>query len=234
MASLMTITHLPYYYFLTTFYGISLRTSSLYLVLDVLSATLPFYLLRRRLPAHAPRAKTAVQNKVIITDWVILLYTSTLGALVYSFFVYTSYLTWLPVHLVTYFDGIHSLEGAHNVQLPPLVLTLFPLGWAARTFLFSPSTAAQTSLADARKGAFNPATATLGSTVERNVWGWSKGTKVVIQRTATLAALAGLMTWIRVWKTLEGSDGVGAFGWASIFVAASMVNGAVMRWVGHV
>ncbi|KAF2432021.1 hypothetical protein EJ08DRAFT_732776 [Tothia fuscella] len=235
MASLTLQTRLPYYYLLTTFYGIPLSTTSIYLFLDTLSATLPFYLMRRRLPVHAPTAKTgSISNNSVIMDWGIFAMTSSLSATLYSLVVYFSFATWIPVHMVTFFDNILSVEAAHTAQVPTLFLTFVPLGWAANTFLFAPATAAQLTLNDIRGTAFNPADTTLLSTIRYNVWGWSKGTKVVLKRTATLAALVGLSTWIRVWKTLEGTESVGAAGWAGVWVLASTLNGLVLRWVGNV
>jgi len=234
MASLTLQTRLPYFYLLTTFYGITLRTSGISLALDVISASLPFYLLRRRLPVHAPNSRTTIKNQVVVTNWQIFALTTALGAVVYSVVVYASFITWLPVHLVTYFDNVRSLEAAHSAQIPALGLTFVPLGWAASTFLFAPSTAAQMSLNDIRSTSFNPATASLSKTIQHNVWGWNKGTKVAISRVTVLAAMVGLSTSIRVWGTIEGSEGLGAVGWASVWVVASVINGAVLRWVGNV
>jgi hypothetical protein len=233
VAALILQSRLPYFYLLTSFYGISSLTSSVYLLVDVLSAALPFYLLRRRLPSHTTKA-IAQPNQNIIRDWVIFLLTTVFSASIYSFFVFASFKTWLPVHIVTYFDNIQSVEAAHNAQLPTMLLTFFPLGWAARTFLFSPSTAARMNLGDMLATSFNPHTATLSDTVRYNFWGWSKGTKVTIKRSVILVAMVGLSTWLRVWKTVEGSESVGAAGWAGLWALASLVNGAAMRWVGNV
>jgi hypothetical protein len=233
VAALTIQTRLPYFYLLTSFYGISALTSSIYLSLDVFSAALPFYLLRRRLPSHSATS-TTLPNQNIIRDSVIFLLTTIFSASIYSAFIYTSFKTWLPVHIVTYFDNIQSLDAAHDAQLPTLLLTFFPLGWAARTFLFSPSTSARKNLGDMVASSFNPHTATLMDTIKHNLWNYSKGTKVVIKRSLILAAMVGLTTWLRVWKTIEGSEGVGAAGWAGLWAVASLVNGAALRWVGNV
>jgi hypothetical protein len=235
MASLTLQTRLPFYYLLTTFYDISFLTSGLCLMFDVISAALPFYMLRRRIPAHDPDAPAgSVTNRSIIQDFPIFLLTTIFAASVYSVIVYTSFATWLPVYMVTHFDDVKSFKAAHAAQLPALVLTFFPIGWAARTFLFAPATGAQTNLGDIRAKAFNPETATLSEHVQHNFWGWSKGTKVLIQRAIVLATMVGLTTWIRVWKTIEGSEGWGAAGWAGLWAFASLVNGLALRWVGDV
>jgi hypothetical protein len=233
VAALTIQTRLPYFYLLTSFYGISALTSGIYLFLDVLSAALPFYLLRRRLPSHTAKG-VSVPNQSILRDSIIFLYTTIFSALIYSTLIYTSFKTWLPVHIVTYFDNVKSLSAAHEAQFPLLLLTFFPLGWAARTFLFSPSTAARANLGDMVATSFNPHTATLSDTVKHNFWNFNKGTKVVIKRSLILSAMVGLTTWLRVWKTVEGSEGLGAAGWAGLWAVASLVNGAALRWVGNV
>jgi hypothetical protein len=233
VAALTIQTRLPYFYLLTSFYGVSALTSSVYLSLDVLGAALPFYMLRRRLPSHTAKAAT-LPNRNILRDSVIFLLTTIFSASIYSAFVYASFKTWLPVHIITFFDNVKSLDAAHDAQLPTLLLTFFPLGWAARTFLFSPSTAARMDLGDMVATSFNPHTATLSDTVKHNFWNYSKGTKVVIKRSVILATMVGLTTWLRVWKTVEGSEGLGAAGWAGLWAVASLVNGAALRWVGNV
>jgi hypothetical protein len=233
MAALTLQTQLPYYFLLTSFHGISLSTTSIYLLLDVFCASLPFFMMRRRLPAHS-NANMALPNHNIVLSWGIFLLTTIFSASIYSLFIYASFKTWLPVHMVTYFDNITSLHAAHDTQLLTLGLTFLPLGWAARTFLFSPSTVARMGLSDMVATAFNPHTATLSDTFKHNFWGWSKGTKVVIKRSVTLAVLVGVTTWLRVWKTVDGSEGLGAAGWAGLWSLASLVNGAALRWVGNV
>lgn len=232
MASLTLQTRLPYYSLLTSFYGITATTSTVCLGLDVLSAAFPFFILRRRALAHSPVA--GINNSSVVSNWTILVLTSTLAASVYASIVYASCMTWLPVHLVTHFDGLRSVDMAHGARIMSLLLTFLPAGWAARTFLFSPSTTASMGLSEIKATAFNPETDTLSATIKHNVWGFSKGTKIVIKRTAILATLVGLTTWIRVWGTVAGSDGVGAAGWAGIWVVASLINGVVLRWAGDV
>ena len=126
------------------------------------------------------------------------------------------------------------MDVAHNSQLPVLALTFFPLGWTAKILLFAPATGAQTHMGDIRTESFNPATASLGDHLNFNLWGWSKGTKVMLKRTAVLSIGIFLATWIKTWKTLEGSELLGSAGWAAMWAATTLLNGALLRWVGDV
>jgi hypothetical protein len=233
MAALTLQTRLPYYYLINTFYGVSLQTSAICLIIDIASASLPFYLLRSRIPAHNSKAPSgAVSNRSIIQDFQVNLYTTTFAATIYSLILYVSLRSWLTVYLVTNFDGVRSLEAAHAVQLPALLLTALPLGWAANTFLFSPSTGARPSLSDLTAKAFNPESATLWEHIKHNLWGWNVGTKVLIKRNFVLAGMVGFATWFRVWKTLEGSEARGSAGWGALWAASSFASGVLLRWVG--
>lgn len=235
MASLALQTRLPYYFLLTTFYSISLRTVSLALLYDVLSCALPFTLLRNRIPAHSSRVpRGAVANRSIISDLSLQALITVFAATIYGVIMYVSYNSWLLPYLITNFDGVRTFDVAHNSQLPVLVLTFFPLGWTAKILLFAPATAAKPNLGDIKAEAFNPAEAGLSEHLLQNVWGWSKGTKVMMQRTIVLAISVFLATWVRTWKTLEGSEVWGSAGWAALWAVASLLNGALLRWVGDV
>lgn len=139
------------------------------------------------------------------------------------------------MHLVLHFDGLPTIAPAHAAAaLPRLLLTLLPLGYAAREFLFAPATGARLNLGDIRARAFNPATATLAETVRYNLWGYSKRTRELIKRTATLVVVSGFNTWLQTFVTVEGVESVGAAGWAGVWAAAAVGTGLVYAWVGDV
>jgi len=236
MASLAIQTRLPYYFLLHTFYSVSLRTSGLALLYEILSAALPFTLLRNRIPSHdtstAPR--NSVANISILRDFGLQLLVTVFAASIYSVVMFISYKSWLLTYLVTNFEGVGTFEVAHNSQLPVLVLTFFPLGWTAKILLFAPATGAQPNLGEIKAEVFNPAVAGLAEHFKFNIWGWSKGTKVIMKRTVVLAVSVFLATWIKTWKTLEGSEVLGSAGWAALWALASVLNGALLRWVGDV
>ena len=187
--------------------------------------------MRGRAASHDPSAP--VPNRNIVHDPIVTALTILVPAAIYSALIYASFATWLPVHIVTYFDGVRNLERAHAAQLPTIIASFFPLGWAARSFLFSPSTTASPGTAEAVRSAFNPVTATLTETVRYNFWGWTKGWKVLIQRVLVLASVTGVATWVKVWGSLEGSEAYGAFGWASLWSTATIVVGLVLGWIAE-
>jgi hypothetical protein len=232
MAALTIQTRLPYYYLINTFYEVSLSTSVICLAIDIASASLPFLLLRSRIPAHNSKSPAgSVANRSIIKDFTTNIYVIVFSASIYALVLFTSIQSWLTVYLVTNFDGVRSFEAARALQIPALVLSCMPLGWSATTFLFSPSIGAKASLSDISATAFNPETATLWEHVKHNIWGWSVGTKVIMKRNLILASLVGTATWLRVWKTLEGSEAMGSAGWAALWASTNLVTGALLRWV---
>jgi len=182
--------------------------------------------------AEAP--KGAVSNRSIINDWEVSVYNSLLAAGIYGLVVYGSFVTWLPVYLVTHFNGIRDISATHEASLPLLMASFIPIGIAAKSFLFTPATGAARNLNDIKTVAFNPQTATLWETIWYNVWGYSKRTRIMIKRTATLAIFCFLNTWLQVAATVEGAELLGAIGWASVWATAAILTGTVFWWVGHV
>lgn len=110
------------------------------------------------------------------------------------------------------------------------------LGVATKSFVFTPSTATSDSLAEIRAKAWNPATATLGETVRRNLGfsGWSKRSKMVVRRTAVLMLVSGVNTFVQTYVTVEGVEAVGAAGYAGVWVAGAGITGLVLGLVGAV
>ena len=182
--------------------------------------------------AEAP--KGAVSNRSIINDWEVALYNSLLAAGVYGLVVYGSFKTWLPVHLVTNFNGLRDISAAHEANLSILMASFIPVGIAAKSFLFTTATGAARNLEDIKATAFNPETATLMETIWYNLWGYSKRTRIMIKRTATLATVCFLNTWLQVAATIEGVEVFGAIGWASVWATAAILTGMSFWWVGHV
>ena len=235
LASLTLLSHLPPLYLLTSFYSIRPSTAVASLVIDIITTYLPFRLLRPLLPAHKPATtKSAVPNRSIITDLPVRALTTLLAAAIYGIVVYTSYRSWLPVHLVTYFDGLKDISAAHSPALPLLIASFIPIGYAAHEFLFTPFAGSTADLNDLATPAFDPETATLGETLRYNFWGYSKRSKFIITRTLTLMAVTGLNTWLHTFVTIEGAESLGAVGWSSVWVAAAALTGLTFWWVGNV
>ena len=235
LASLTLLSHMPPLYLLTTFYGIRPTTMMSSLLIDIVTTYVPFRLLRTMSAIHDVEApKGAVSNRNILNDLPIRFYTSVLAAGIYGVVVFASFWTWLPVYLVIHFDGLRDISAAHSAALPFLILSFLPIGYAAREFLFTPATGAKRDLGDIKASAFNPETATLGETVIYNVWGFSKRTRTLIQRTATLILVTSMNTWIQTYVVIEGAEGYGAAGWAGVWAAAAALTGLTYWWVGNV
>jgi hypothetical protein len=149
--------------------------------------------------------------------------------LIYSVTLFSAYTIYLPVYFVTYFTNIHTIAAAHNASL----VTLFPislvLGLGAKSFIFTPATAASS-----RALVFNPETATLTETLWHNVLGYSPRTKTVITRTVTLMLVSGVNTFVQTFVTTEGAEARGALGYSAVWVVAGGVTGVALGVVGAV
>jgi hypothetical protein len=224
-------------YLLATFYNISPSTILSSLVIDALTTYIPFRLLRPLSLAHASSTSSSsvvVPNREIVTDFPIQTLTTILAAGIYSVTLSIAFASYLPVAFVTYFNNIPSIAAAHSstpITLLPLTLVL---GLAARSFIFTPATAFSPSLGDAKAAAFNPATATLAETFEHNFLNYSSRTKIVIKRTATLMFVSGINTFVQVYVTIEGVEAPGAVAYAAVWVAAALVAGLSLGFVGNV
>jgi hypothetical protein len=209
LAALSMLSQGPPLYLLNTFYSVRSTTVISSLVIDSLATYIPFRLLRPLSLAHAAfnsKSSVAVPNRDVVTDFTVQASITLLAAGIYSVTLYSAYASYLPIYLVTYFEGISSISAAHSatpISLMPLTL-LF--GLATKSFIFTPSAVAVPSLADAKASAFNPATATLAQTFRYNVWGFSPRTKIVLRRTLTLMLVTGVNTFVQSFVTIEGVE----------------------------
>jgi hypothetical protein len=182
--------------------------------------------------AHATssffRSSPVVPNDYIVTDPIVQALTTFLAASIYSVVLYTSYVTFLPISLVTYFDNIPTIEAAHSsTYISLLPLTLF-LGLAAKSFIFTPSAASAPSTGDAKNSAFNPVTATLTESFLWNILGYSSRAKVVIKRTLLLMLVSGLNTFVQTAITIEGVETRGAVAYSLVWVVAAAITGMAL------
>ena len=235
LASLTLLSHLPPLYLLHTFYSIQTSTVITSLFIDIIATYLPFRLLRPLSPVHNSTApESAGLNRSIIEDIPVRLLTTLFAAAIYGTVIFASYQSWLPVYLVTHFDGIRDISAAHSPALPMLVATCVPIGYAAKEFLFTTSAGSRGGLGDASASSFDPATATLFETVYYNFWGFSKRSKLVITRTATLVFVTSLNTWLQTFVTIKGVENYGAVGYAALWASAGALTGLAFLWVGNV
>jgi hypothetical protein len=232
LAALTFLSHLPTLHLLTSFYTIRPTTVVTSLLVDVISTYLPFRLLRRILPPHATSPpKGVVANKSVINDLQIQFLVVVLGAAVYAISVFSSFTTWLPTYLVVHFNGLRDLSGVYTAQFQRILLTSVPIGLATKVFLFTPAAGTPRDEADNRIAVFDPQSATLEETVRYNFWGFSARQRALYTRTAVLAGVTLVHTWLQVYVTVEGAEGYGAFGWAMVWSMAAVLTGAVYSWI---
>lgn len=218
---------MPYYALLHTFYETSAKTLGTSFVIDMVSLTLPFYLLRplNFYNAHKPTTRPQAVNE-LAADRSVQFYMTSFAAAIYSLIVYSSFYTWLPVYMIIHFDEVRSLDAAHNAILPVLFVACAPIGYAAKNFLFKPA------IASARvvNAPFDPRTATLAQTFTYNIGGES----ILVSRTILLILFTFFNTFVRVFATVEGSDPYGAAGWGALWSVAALAVGAGFAWAGEI
>nr|POE80170.1 hypothetical protein CFP56_79540 [Quercus suber] len=240
LASLAALGNVPYYFLLSAFYGVHYSTTVVALTIDVVAAALPLALLGFRNHPH-DTTKPRTENQVVAQDWSINGLISLLGAAVFSIAVYSGFYTWLPSYLIVHFDGLRSLEYAHESSLPLIVLLFFPIGAAVTQFLFVPAvgTAGNPGLTDLAvhpdKAPFDPENASFAQTLAYNVgFGHaSKRAEVLAKRTAVLVACTSVSTFVRVLFALEGTEVTGAAGWAALWGSACALTGLAFALVAN-
>jgi hypothetical protein len=172
-----------------------------------------------------------VANREIVTDPSILAYNGVLSALIYSITLFASLKTILPTSLVLYFTGIRSIQPAADATLlyPPAFLLTIVFGIATPLFIFTPAAAVDPTVSQPD---FDPAEATLAETVRWNLFGYSAPTKVGASRTAVLAAVTWISTYLQLALTVYGVESTGAATYASVWATAAVLVGAGLQFVG--
>ncbi|KAF1986837.1 hypothetical protein K402DRAFT_311293, partial [Aulographum hederae CBS 113979] len=236
LACLTILSQAPYYYLLNTFYGISLQACLVPMAISAISNSVPFRLLRPRIASHKYILESAphvsVANRDILTDLWTRISVVCLGAATYGMVVFASFNTYLPAYLATHFEGLLTFERMYAIQYIPLAVSFLPIGWALYNFLFVPALGAKASPYEKEAiETFDPAQATFAETIYYNIWGWDRGTKTLLQRTAVLVFFAGCETFVRTATTIEGAETLGAAGWAAVWALSGAVTGAVYQWI---
>ncbi|GAB1320623.1 hypothetical protein MFIFM68171_10833 [Madurella fahalii] len=235
LAALALLSHGPTTLLVSVFYDIRALTAGAYLGVDIVSAFLPFLLLRRLSGAHS--AAPDVTNREIVVDRGIQLLTSLQAALVYGVTLFLASRSFLPDALVLYFDGIPTIRPAADATLfgfghaTSQVLSLL-FGLAARAFIFTPLVTTGRTQQDQKNAEFDPVNATLGQTVAWNLWGYTTQTKVSVRRTAVAMLFTAVGTFLNTSMVIKGVEPYGAAVYASIWVIAALVTGLSLRYVG--
>ncbi|KAK0630739.1 hypothetical protein B0T17DRAFT_488866 [Bombardia bombarda] len=235
LAALALLSRGPAAYLMSSFYGLRAVTTGAYLVVDVVSAFLPFLLLRESSGAHS--AAPGVPNREIVVDRGIQVLTALQSGLVYDVVLFLACRSFLPTVLVVYFNGIPTIRPATDAMFlglgsPATQLFALLFGIAARTFIFTPLVTTPPTDEDKAAAEFDPVNATLGQTVAWNLWGYTTQTKVSIVRTAVAMLFTAVGTYLDCAMTINGVESFGAAAYASIWAVAAMVTGLSLRYVG--
>lgn len=204
------------------------------LSIDIAALTLPFVLLQGLNSVHtlrSPQAKT-VSNRIILKDPLVAVYTSAAAAALYSVALYLSYATWLPVHLVTFFDGIRDISSAHAgpAALPAIFAKFIFNGYAIYDLLFVSSIGCS---AEDEKEAVRPAQGEyLITSLYKRTWGrLSRKWKILIVRTSALALTTLLNTVIQLFSSIRGVTIEGSAGWGAFWAVVACMIGALFAWI---
>ncbi|KAJ5684120.1 uncharacterized protein N7477_000465 [Penicillium maclennaniae] len=235
-ASFLFLTHMPTYTLLSFFYGVRPTSILTSYAITIASTVIPFALLRQPSSvhdlSHAPSG--AVANRTILQDHLTTIYTTLTATSIFSVMLYASYATWLPVQLVMHFESIPDISAAHAgpAGLPVLFLTLIPVGYAVRDFLFVSSAGNSRSSAEDNANLEERQGEVLFMSLYRKTWGQlSVKTRILASRTLLLASVILLNTVVQVAGTVQNVSVVGAFVWGSVWAAATLVVGGVFGWV---
>ncbi|KAI1330398.1 hypothetical protein F5Y16DRAFT_16527 [Xylariaceae sp. FL0255] len=232
ITALNLLSHGPPLYLLFAHYNTPPFALLVTIVIETLATYIPFRLLRPLSRAHA--TPTAVPNADILTDTPIALLTTLLAGAIYSVTLLFAYATYLPTYLISYFANLPSLARAHESSYVNLVPVTLVLGFAARSFIFTPAEATPRTAVDDRNESFDPVKASLKDTVAWNFWGWSSQTKTAFGRTALLCLVTGLNTFLQTRLTVLGVETMGAIAWSAVWVGAGAVTGLALSAVGGV
>jgi hypothetical protein len=224
-------------FLVSVFYGIRALTAGAYLGVDVVSAFLPFLLLRRLSGAHS--AAPGTPNREIVVDRGIQVLTSLQSALVYSVVLFLASRFLLPTTLVVYFAGIPTIRPAAEAVFlgfgsPTSQVLSLLFGVAARTFIFTPLVTTPRTPQDQKNAEFDPVNATLGQTLAWNLWGYTTQTKVTLRRTAVAMLFTAVGTFLNTALAIKGVEPYGAVVYASVWATAALLTGLSLRYVGAI
>ena len=235
MAELTVLTHAPIYFLLYSFYGVEPSAVLTTFAIEIVSKTIPFFLFRGPNSVHAlssPRG-AEIANREILQDYPTAIFASGGAAALYTIVIYLSFNTWLPVHLVTYFDGIRDISLVHSgpAGFPKVLTQIFLVGYAAYDFLFA-SSAGWSAKPDSsteqpvREGEY------LITSLYKRTWSTlSPKGKILASRSLILATITLLNTVIAGTGSIRGIELMGSVGWGSLWAVASLIVSSFFAWI---
>ncbi|EEA27491.1 hypothetical protein TMatcc_004211 [Talaromyces marneffei ATCC 18224] len=234
VAELTLLTHAPIYFLLYSFYGVEPSAVLITFAIEIVSKTIPFFLFRGPNSVHAlssPRG-AQVSNREILQDYPTIVFASGGAASIYTIIMYLSFNTWLPVHLVTYFDGISDISLVHAgpAAFPQVLTQLLVIGYAAYDFLFA-SSAGWSAKSDSKEKPEAEGEYLITSLCNRT-WGkLSPKGKILASRSLVLATVTLLNTIIAGTGSIKGIELMGSVGWGSLWAVASLTVSSLFAWI---
>lgn len=231
--SLTLLTKLPHLFLLTTYYALPILPLYSLLLTNLLSTVLPVLLLRPLSPLHPTLLTPPSPDRT--TSLTTTALSTLLHALPYTLLTISGL---LPTFLATHLSGLKTFEIAHASNLPGIAFLLLPLGLASARF-FLPAAASAFSQAESTtytiSSDFDPITASLSQTLHRNILFHlylPARAREVLRRTVVAAGLVVGSGAFWAWVEVEGTEGVGAMGWAGVWGVGVVLCGGVLGWVG--
>lgn len=232
-------------YLLNAFYLVPATPLFLELLSHVAAAFFAFSIFRR--PAlYKPASDSAVIDRTMRGDLTFQLTSTAFSTALYALPILGSIYTWLPVHLAVHWDGLKSLEGAHDATVLSVFRHLIGMGWCTMYLLMdyvptNPSASAETTPAH-----FDPQTATLLETINYNIdnllfWRQAKPAgKALMKHTVFLAVCLAIDAAFQSCATIEGCEtrGLswlsGPAPWGALWGLGMTVSGVALGWVAGV
>jgi hypothetical protein len=233
LSTFFLLTHLPTYALLSWFYKIRPIAVLCSYTIVIFSSAAPFLILRKK-PAQASTSPPKPPSSPILHDRPTTLYTTLAATAIFSLILYISFATWLPAHIVAHFTALPDISVTHTgpAGWPVLFLTLLPVGYIARDFLFAGwARAVAEDASEDEKGSRDGEY--LVCVLYRKTWGaLGAGTRVLLSRIVALTVMTLLNTVVQVAWTVDGADAEGAGIWGAVWAASFLVVGAVFGWIG--
>ncbi|CRG85910.1 hypothetical protein PISL3812_02913 [Talaromyces islandicus] len=236
VTELTVLTHVPVYFLMLNFYNVRPTVVATAFLIEVISKTVPFAILRGPNSVHAlsaPRA-TGISNIGILQDRVTALSTAVAAAATYTIVLFLGFSTWLPVHLVLHFEGIPDIRLVHSglQGLPSVFLQVALAGYAAYDLLFVGSAGWANNNSTAGKVYEDRDGEYLITSLYNRTWGKlrTKG-KILVSRTFIVALMTLGNTIVQVSGTVEGVDLLGSVGWGALWATAVLAVGGLFAWI---
>ncbi|KAM3515547.1 hypothetical protein MY11210_000725 [Beauveria gryllotalpidicola] len=224
------VAHAPSFWLVAMFYGIRPVTAVAGTVVDVAAPAAAFALAR---PLGSLRfAGPKLYNKELVSVPFQLL-IAVLATSVYASVVSLALRFLLPRILVLYFRGIPTVEPAYAASFLSLLPTAAFFGVAASQFLFAPYVTTGKSKEDDKIRQFDPVQASLGETVWWNFWGYTLRSRIVITRTAIVAGMTAVSTYLACAVAIDGVSRFGAVTYALVWAFATGGAGVALGLVGQ-